>query len=147
MTKKHIVTLDEEERRRLLAVVSVGRNQAQVIRRAHILLKSDEGRTDREIAEQLYTSEDTVERTRQRYCEDGLEAALHDRPRPGAQRALSDAQEAYLTALACTDPPEGSARWTLEMLTERLMADGVVEKVSVSTVRLALKKRGSSPGR
>jgi transposase len=109
-------------------------------------LKSDEGKTDQEIADLLYSSEDTISRTRQSFCEDGVEAALADKPHPGADRKMDDGQEANLVALACSDPPNGRKRWTLKLLTNRLVEDGIVDDVSVETVRLVLKKTDSSPG-
>ena len=144
--KKYIVKLTPKERKKLLGVVSKGKNKAAVIRRAHILLKSDEGKTDQEIADLLYSSEDTTSRTRQRFSEDGLEAALEDRPHPGSERKLDDGQEAYLVALVCSDPPDGRQRWTLELLSKRLVEDGIVDDISTETVRLVLKKTSSSPG-
>jgi transposase len=144
---KHEIKLTPKERQKLLAVVSKGRNQAVVIRRAHILLKSDEGKTDREICEQLYIDEETVRRTRLRFCEDGLSNALEDKPRPGAASKLDEGQEAYLTAIACTEPPSGRARWTLELLAQRLIEEGVIEHIAPETVRLILKKNRLSLGR
>jgi len=144
--KKYIVSLTTKERKTLLAIVRKGRNKASVIQRAHILLKSDEGQTDKSIAEILYTSEDTVARTRQRFCEDGLEAGLTDKPHPGSESKLDDGQEAYLVALACSDAPEGRQRWTLELLANQLVEDGIVEKISPETVRIVLKKTNLSPG-
>jgi transposase len=144
---KHVVSLTPKERQNLLAMVSKGRNQAVVIRRAHILLKSDEGKTDREICEQLYIDEETVRRTRLRYCEEGLENALTDKPGRGARAKLNEGQEAHLTALACTEPPNGRARWTLELLAQRLIEDGVIEHIAPETVRLTLKKNRLSLGR
>jgi transposase len=146
MEKKYVVNLTPKERATLLAIVSKGRRKASEIRRAHTLLKSDEGKTDREIMEMLYIGEETVRRTRRRYCEDGLEAALEDKPRPGRDSKLEEKQEAYLIAVACTDPPSGQARWTLELLVQRLVADGIVEDIAPETVRLALKKTGLSLG-
>ena len=144
---KHEIKLTGKERQKLLAMVSKGRNQAVVIRRAHILLKSDEGKTDREICEQLYIGEETVRRTRLRFCEEGLEASLADKPRPGQEAKLDENQEAHLTALACTAPPDGRARWTLELLAQRLVEDGLVEHIAPETVRLILKKNRSSLGK
>jgi transposase len=144
---KHEIKLTDKERQKLLAMVSKGRNQAVVIRRAHILLKSDEGKTDREICEQLYIGEETVRRTRLRFCEDGLDEALADKPRPGATAKLDEGQEAHLTALACTQPPEGRARWTLELLAQRLVEDGLIEHIAPETVRLILKKNRVSLGK
>lgn len=144
--KKYIVKLTPKERKKLLAIVSKGKNKASAIQRAHILLKSDEGRTDEVIAELLYVSEDTVGRIRQRFCEEGLEAALVDRPHSGSESKLDDGQEAYLVALACSDPPEGRQRWTLELLAKQLVKDEIVEEISTETVRLVLKKTSSNPG-
>jgi transposase len=144
---KHDIKLTAKEREKLLAIVSKGRNQAVVIRRAHLLLKSDEGKTDQEICEQLYISEETVRRTRLRFCEDGLDNALVDKPGRGATKQVSEGQEAHLTALACTEPPQGRARWTLELLAQRLIEDGVIEHIAPDTVRLILKKNRLSLGK
>ena len=144
---KHEIKLTPKERQKLRAIVSKGRNQAVVIRRAHILLKSDEGKTDREICDQLYIGEETVRRTRLRFCEEGLEAALEDKPRRGNDAKLDENQEAHLTALACTQPPDGRARWTLELLARQLVTDGLVEQIAPETVRLILKKNRLSLGR
>lgn len=144
---KHAIKLTPKERQKLLAIVSKGRNQAAVIRRAHILLKSDEGKTDSLICEQLYIGEETVRRTRLRFCEEGLDAALEDKPRRGNDAKLDEGQEAHLTALACTQPPNGRARWTLELLAQRLVEDGLVEPIAPETVRLILKKNRLSLGR
>ena len=145
--KKYVVKLTPKERKSLLAVVNKGKNKASVIRRAHILLKSDEGQTDQAIAAMLYVSEDTVSRTRQRFCDEGLEAALADKPRPPREPKLDAKQEAYLIALACSDPPAGQAKWTMELLAQQFVADGLVESIAPDTVRLVLKKTNSSPGK
>lgn len=147
MPKKYEVNLTPKERNHLLALVSKGKNKAAVIRRAHILLKSDEGKTDKEIAELLYTSEDTIERTRACFWQEGVQAALEGKPIPGQVEKLDEGQEAYLTALACSEPPDGRNRWTMELLAKRLVEDGVVTTISPSTVRLTLKKRRSSRGK
>lgn len=144
--KKYIVKLTAKERKTLLALVRKGQNKASVIQRAHILLKSDEDQTDQSIAETLYMSEDTVARTRQRFCEGGLETSLTDKPHPGSESKLDDGQEAYLVALACSDAPQGRQRWTLELLANQLVADAVVDAISTETVRLVLKKTNSSLG-
>ena len=144
---KHEIKLTPKERQKLLAIVSKGRNQAVLIRRAHILLKSDEGQTDQAICEQLYSSEETVRRTRLRFCEDGLDNALADKPRLGAKTKLDEGQEAHLTALACSEAPDGRARWTLELLAQRLIEDGVIAHIAPETVRLILKKNRLSLGR
>jgi transposase len=144
--EKHAVKLTPKERERLKAIVSKGRNKAAYIQRAHILLKSDEGKTDREISQWLYVNEQTIRRIRIRCGEDGLEAALEDKDRPKREGKLNEQQQAYLIALACSDPPSGRERWTVELLTEQLIKDGVVATVATDTVRLVLEKTNSSPG-
>jgi transposase len=144
---KHEVHLKEEERRKLIGIVSKGRNKAVVIQRAHILLKVDEGKTDVEIGQMLYVSEQTIRRTRQRYVQEGLQAALEDKPHPATGSELDEKQEARIIALACSEPPAGQARWTLELLTQEVLKDGIVTHLSPETVRLLLKKTNSNPGR
>jgi transposase len=140
MNKEYVVKLTPKERQRLLAVVNKGHNKAAVIRRAHILLKSDEGKSDRQISDLLYIHEDSVRNTRKRFVEDGLQAALEDKTKPSREPKLNEQQQAHLVAVACSQPPEGQARWTLELLVSQLVKDGIVEEISPEAVRLALKK-------
>jgi len=146
MEKIYHVDLTPKQRKHLEKIVCVGSNKAKVITRAHILLKSDEGKTDKEIAALLYIGEETVRRTRQRFWYDGMEMALNGNPYPPSEPKLTDEQEAYLVALACSDPPEGYAQWTIELLTEKMIAEGIVMSISREKVRLTLKKTTSSPG-
>jgi transposase len=146
MEKIYHVDLTPKQRKHLEKIVCVGSNKAKVITRAHILLKSDEGKTDKEIAALLYIGEETVRRTRQRFWHDGMEMALNGNPYPPPEPKLTDEQEAYLVALACSDPPEGYAQWTIELLTEKMIAEGIVMSISREKVRLTLKKTTSSPG-
>ncbi len=143
---KRTIKLPPTERERLLKLVSLGQHPASAMRRAYILLHSDGGRTDEAIAQFLFCSEDTVRRTRVRYLSEGLDAALEDKPRPGREPALNAQQEAYLIALACSAPPAGQERWTLELLARQMISDEQVVDLSVETVRLTLKKTNSSPG-
>jgi transposase len=145
--EKHEVQLKEEERRKLIGIVSKGRNKAVVIQRAHILLKVDEGKTDAEISQMLYVSEQTIRRTRQRFVQEGLQAALEDKPHPATGSELDEKQEARIIALACSEPPAGQARWTLELLTQEVLKDGIITHISPETVRLLLKKTNSNPGK
>ncbi|SRR6266540_57888 len=148
MTKeKHEVHLTEAERKKLLAIISKGRNKAAVIQRAHILLKVDEGKTDAEISQMLYVSEQTVRRTRLRFAQEDLQAALEDKPHPTTGSELDEKQEAHIIALACSEPPAGQVRWTLELLTQEVLKDGIVTHISPETVRLLLKKTNSNLGR
>jgi transposase len=109
-------------------------------------LASDAGQSDKAISALLHTSISTIERTRKRYVEGGLDAALHEQARPGRRLKLDGRQEAHLLALACSPPPSGRPSWTLQLVAERLVALQVVESVCDETVRLRLKKANSSPG-
>ena len=140
MAKKYIVDLTDEERQQLESLVSKGRQSARKIKRANILLLADDGQQDAEISKSLRTSIPTVERTRKRCVIGGLYWALNERPRPGAQAKLDMKGEAVLATLAQSKPPEGQKRWTLQLLTDRLVALGVVETLSKETVRKRLKK-------
>lgn len=145
--KKYVVHLSEEERDSLLALVKRGEAKARTILRAQAFLLCEEGKTDEEIASVLRVSRGTLYNWRKRLAEEGLEAALHDRPRPGAAPKLDAKGEATLIALACSDPPEGRAHWTMQLLADRLVELNVVEEISDETVRRTLKKTGSSRGR
>ncbi len=146
MEKTYRIDLTPEQRKELRKIVRIGRNKAKVICHAHVLLKSDEGKTDKEIAELLYIGEETVRRIRQRFCNEGVEMALQGKPYPPAEPTLTDEQEAYLIALACSDPPDGRSRWTIELLANKIVADEVISSISREKVRLTLKKTNSSPG-
>src|SRR5262245_14591888 len=110
-TKRYVVTLTEEERTQLLAFTKKGRVAARRLTRAHILLQADAGATQDSIAAALHIGRVTVVRTCKRCVEEGLEAALQDRPRPGAQRRLDGKQAAFRIALTCSPPPEGRTCW------------------------------------
>lgn len=146
MVKRWVVDLTDEERARLRALTRKGKPAARTVRRAQTLLLADEGRTDEAIAAGLHSGLSTVARTRQRFVEEGLEAALVDRPRPGAAPKLSPKQQAYVVALACTRPPEGRLRWTMQLLADRLVELGVVPAISDEAIRRLLKKGTSSRG-
>jgi transposase len=146
MKKVYVVDLTKEEKAKLLEVVGKGEARARKMNRAHILLLADEARTDKDIAEALHTSPSTVERTRRRFVEGGLEHALNESPRPGGRRKLDGHQEAYLVALACSDPPEGKKRWSMQLLAHRLVELEIVEEISDETVRRTLKKGTLSRG-
>ena len=144
---KHEVHLTETERRKLIAMVSKGRNKAVVIQRAHSLLKVDEGKSDAEISELLYVSEQTIRRVRLRFAEAGLPVALEDKPHASTGTELEEEPAARWMALACSEPPAGRARWTLELLVQEMLKDGILTRVSPETVRLLLKKTNSSLGK
>ena len=146
MPKKYKITLTPEERQSLEQMVRAGKTPARTLTRARVLLKADcaagrRGWTDERIVEALDVGRATVERIRQRFVEESFETALYSR-RPGRRypHKLDGEAEAHLVALACTQPPAGRARWTLRLLTGRLVELGVVEAVSRETVRRVLKK-------
>src|SRR5262245_46403821 len=108
--------------------------------RTEVLLRADDGDTDPEIADDLGVHAATVRRTRRRFVEHGLDAALNDRPRPGAPPKLDGKREAMVIALACTDAPRGRDRWSVRLLARRAVELEIVETVSRETVRRVLKK-------
>jgi transposase len=140
VSKLYVVDLSDEERAQLQDLVRKGSPPARQVTRAHILLLAGEGSKDRAIAAALHVNVTTVERIRKRFVEGGLEWALHERPRPGARRKLDDKQEAYLVALACSQPPSGQRRWTLRLLADKLVKLEITEGVSHETVRQTLKR-------
>jgi transposase len=140
MKKLYTVKLDEVERTQLLLLIRSGKESARRLRRARTLLLADEGKTDAEIAAALHIGTATVARTRRRFSVDGLEAALSERERPGAEKKLSPKQEALLIGLVCSKPPEGKDRWALRMLADRMVELGHVDHLSYETVRRTLKK-------
>lgn len=148
MRKKFLVNLTEAERETLTEIVEKQRVAAFKRKRAHILLLADDGWTDQEIADKIDADVRTVERVRQRCCERGLMTSL-DRKRqenPSRERKLDGAAEAQLVRLACSEPPDGRARWSLTLLADKLVELEVVDSVSKTTIQRALKKTRSSRG-
>ena len=148
MAKKYHVTLTPEERGALESMVATGKAAARKLAHARVLLKADEaeggpGWADAAIADALDVGVATVARVRQRFVEDGLDAALVPRPTSRVYaRKLDGENEARLVTLACSAPPRGRSRWTLALLADRLVALGHVEdgRLSYETVRRCLKK-------
>jgi transposase len=144
--KRYIVDLTLEEREELHALTRKGEVRARKMKRAQILLKADQGATDAEITAALGVSRPCVERLRKRFVEGGLVRALNEAPRPGQPPKLNGKQRARLIAEACSTPPDGRARWTLQLLADRAVVLGLAEQLSYESVRRVLKKGGSSPG-
>src|SRR5215217_4244406 len=109
------VDLSEAERSELEALLRGGRHAARTLKRAQILLAADAGMPDETMAQSLGVGGSTVYRTKRRFVEGNLDKALHEEPRPGAARKLSAQEEALLVATACSRPPAGRARWTIEL--------------------------------
>ena len=149
---KFVVRLDEEERGRLQEMVDRGRGSQTIRNRALIMLKADEGEhgpawPDTKIAEAFGVGVRTVERTRRQLVAEGFEAVLVRKPSPNRQyRTLDGAQEAELVKLACSKPPTGRARWTLQLLADRLVELKVVTSIGREAVRTTLQKTTSSRG-
>lgn len=150
--EKHVVRLTDEERKTLSDMISKGRGAATVLQKARILLKADisnegPGWTDEVIRDALDTSLATIFRTRKAFVEQGFDASLYRKRPEGRQfRKLDGVQEAHLIAIACSQPPEGRSRWTLKLLSSRLVELEVVESISPECVRSTLKKTNSSLG-
>jgi transposase len=147
MKKKYPVILSETERDDLKRLIAAGTAPARKLTHARILLKADQspegpGWVDDAVAEAVEVSQPTVSRVRKQYVEEGLEAALNRRP-PNREyhRKLDGKQEARLVALACSEPPEGQARWSLRLLADKMVELEIVEEdISYQTVRRTLKK-------
>lgn len=146
--KKYHVRLTAAERDVLFDMLNRGRHPARKLMRARILLKTDVGEaasqepmTDKDVAEAVDCSTVTVQRVRQRFCEQGLPDAL-ERSAPDRvyKRRLDGTAEARLIALACSEPPEGRSRWTLRLLADKVVELGLVDSISHETVRKTLKK-------
>ncbi len=144
--KKYVVHLSEEERIELTRMVSSGRGAARAIRRAHMLLKSDEGWSDERIASALGVRSMAVHNVRKQYVEQGVEQTLKRKPGYRPQPVMDGVAEAHLIALTCGEPPDGREHWTLRLLAGRMVELGYVEEVSYETIRQVLKKTHSSHG-
>ena len=150
--KTYRVTLKPEERVDLERMMRTGKAAATKLTHARILLLADEtpggpARSDGQIIEALEVSKNTVCRVRERFVEQGLEAALVRKPSSRTYaRKLDGRGEAHLIALACSDPPAGRADWTLQLLADRMVAMGYADTLSYETVRQVLKKTRSSRG-
>lgn len=138
--KKYLINLNEEERQFLLEKTSKGKINARQMKRAIILLKADEGKSDPEIMAALNVSRPCVERIRKRFVEGGMDKALNEDPRPGFKRRLDGRGEAILLATACSDVPLGHEHWTLRLLADKMVELKVVDNISYETIRRTLKK-------
>ena len=143
---KYQVRLSRAQRNQLLMLVRKGKESARVITRARVLLLADARKTDDEIMQTLLVSRQMIYNLRRRFQNEAL-GVLHDRPRPGKPRKLDGKAEARLTAIVCSTPPVGHARWTLRLLAGELVRLEVVDSISHNAVGQALKKTTSSRGK
>ena len=147
MNVRYRVELSQAERGELTTMLSGGKHAARKLKRAQILLAADAGRSDEEIARTVAAGGSTVYRTKRRFVEGNLERALSEEPRPGAQRKLTGKEEALLVATACASPPEGRARWTLELLAGAMIKLTEHDSLSGETVRRRLAENDLKPWR
>ena len=141
------VELNQDEQDEPKALLNGGKHAVRKIKRARILLAADEGLGEAEIATRVGAGGSTVYRTRRRFVEGNLEAALNEKPRPGTLRKLDGKEEALFVATACATPPAGCARWTLELLAGEMVALTEHEDLSRETVRRRLKDNALKPWR
>ena len=145
--QKHQVSFTQHQYDELNAYVNTGVHSSRSIKRAQILLLASRGKSDPDIAEQIGVCKATVYNIRRKYCTEGLQAALTEKPRPGAPTKLTGREEARFSAIACSDPPPGRQRWTVRLLGDKLVELKLVESISPATVGTLLKKTRSNPGK
>jgi putative transposase len=138
--------LNPDEVAYLNRYINTGKRSARAIKRPQSLLHSHAGKTPAPICEIVSTSVATVYLTRQRYRQEGVQAAIEEKPRSGQPRRLSSEQEAAITVLACSDAPDGHAQWSVRLLTDKAIEIGIVERVGRETIRRFLKKMRSNRG-
>ena len=150
---RYVVTLTKEEREELEAIVARGSHTSRKVVHSLVLLNCDKGehqvahQGNEQIATVLRITERTVERVKRRFVEGGLDAALERAPTSRVYKRKADGElEAHLVALSCSPPPEGHARWSLRLLSDRAVELGYVDSISYETVRRILKKTNSSLG-
>jgi transposase len=139
--------LTPEERQEIKTLFNKGVESVRVIRRAQVLRLYDKGYTSPKISEIVDMQAVSVRSIGRRYLEGGLGRALYDLPRPGSERLLTEKQSSQIVALACTDPPEGYARWTIELLTKKVIEKGIVPSVGRETIRILLHTHDLKPWR
>ena len=147
---KYPVRLTGQERAELNRLTMQGSTQVRKLKRAQILLLADEQhsqgqKTDKAIAAKLDIGTATIERIRRHYVEGGLEATLHEKPRSGRPLVTSGLERAKITALACSTPPAGHARWSLRLLAEKVVELEIVDTICYTSVGDILKKTNCSP--
>jgi transposase len=147
MNLRYRVELSQAERDDLKALLSGGKHAVRKVKRAQILLAAEAGASDEEIAIRIGVGGSTVYRTKRRFVLGNLELALREEPRPGAERKLSGKEEALLVATACSSPPEGRARWTIDLLAGEMVRLTEHDSISRDTVRRRLAENELKPWR
>ena len=149
MAKKYTVTLTQEERNDLEQIITKGKHSSQIYRNGYILLNKDEGVhqgaikvTNEEVAKVLQISMRTIDRVKKRFVEEGFEACLSRKPTTRVyERKIDGDKEAKLISIACSEPPQGMAKWSLRLLADKMVELNYVDSLSHETVRNVLKKR------
>lgn len=144
MWTKCPIKLKTKERKELQKLISKGTAKARTITRARILLMAHKNKTDTHIIENLTVARNTIRTVRSRYIEGGLKLALNERPRSGAPEKFTGRQRAKITAIACSEAPEGRSRWTLRLIADKAVELGISEEISYKTVERTLKKTNLS---
>jgi transposase len=138
--------LGERERHQISSMLTKGRESARVLRRAMILRQLDEGQTGAQVARNVGVARKTVRTIARRFEEEGLESALHEKPRPGKAPALDTGQNQRVIAMVCS-PPEGQARWSVRLIATEAVKRKLVSAVSRETIRLLLQNHDLKPWR
>jgi transposase len=146
MRKAQPIQLSDEQRAELETLIRTGNAAARVQTRARILLLSSEGKSEAEIVAALHTSPATVQKTRRHFRVEGLHRALYDKVRPGRPPRITGEVEAKLAMLACSTPPEGRGRWTLQLLADKMVELEYIDAISDQAVYKTLKKTNLSLG-
>jgi transposase len=144
MKVKNRVKLKLNEREKLKQLISKGIEKARKITRCRILLMADEGESDTHIIETLDVARNTVRAIRSRYAQDDLEAAINEQGRPGAPTKFTGKEKAKITAIACSKPPHGHSRWTIRLLTDKVIELDIVDSISHMSIERILKKTNLS---
>ena len=144
MKVKNRVKLRPKEQALLKQIISKGSEKARKITRCRILLLANEGKTDTQIIEALKVARNTIRTVRFRYVREGLESAINEQPRPGAPKRFSGRLKAKITAIACSEPPEGRSRWTLRLIADKVVELEMIDSISHQTVKRILKKTNLS---
>lgn len=140
------LVLKEEEIAQLRQMLKSGRHSSRELTRAQVLLKLHAGAQPTAIAQEVFVQPATVKQIKRRYLNEGLKRALKDAPRSGAPAKITEFHEADVTLLACSQPPEGYGKWTVELLADKMIQLGYQQGVSPSSIRRILKKVNSNPG-
>jgi putative transposase len=147
MRSSYGVQLRARDRQQVAAMLGKGRESARVLRRAMILRQLDQGEKMVEVTRHVGVSRKTVRAISRRYREEGLEAALYEKPRPGRERALDVKQSQRIIAMVCGPPPEGQARWSVRLIAEEAVERKLVPRVGRETIRVLLESHDLKPWR